>query len=297
MLLNLPASDRDLTAHDVLSIKAGRMVLPSTFKKLLADADAKRWCQARFKSSLLFEAYLHTVRREWLKERTDEIKFYKRILGHVGQFGSIFDIGANIGNKAEVFQHVAPRVYCLEPDRANASFLRQRFWKRPGVTVIENAVSDRPGTLTLSSFEGYSALNTVSSKWLDVLAQDRFGVALKPSASREVPATTLDELIDTHGVPVYVKIDVEGHELSALHGLSRPVPFLSFEVNLPEFRAESLECVARLASLRQNTRFNYVVSQRAVRLEMDEWLPAAEFSQWLGQAAHSSFEVFATTVA
>jgi FkbM family methyltransferase len=41
--------------------------------------------------------------------------------------------------------------------------------------------------------------------------------------------TTLDELIGKHGVPVFIKIDVEGFEEAVLQGLSQPVRALSFE--------------------------------------------------------------------
>jgi FkbM family methyltransferase len=276
----------------------------NTFKGLARETNVSRWCQARLKSSVLFEAYLHTIRREWLRQRTDEIQFFKQLLGSVGPYASIFDVGANVGNKAEVFQNVAPRVYCVEPDVANVAFLRQRFWNKPNVTVLENAVSDRPGPLTLCRFQGKSSLNTVSRKWVDILADARFGAAIKPCALRQVAATTLDQLIDTHGLPVYAKIDVEGHELAVLRGLSRPIPFLSFEVNLPEFRDESLASIKHLVSLQPNTRFNYVVSARAVRLEMDQWLPAAEFARWLESTAQGvpavvandcSLEIFAAS--
>ncbi len=56
-----------------------------------------------------------------------------------------------------------------------------------------------------------------------------------------------------------MKIDVEGLEPSVIRGLRRPVPYLSFEVNLPEFRPEGLECVELLRTLTPTGAFNYAV--------------------------------------
>src|SRR4029453_18235955 len=101
---------------------------------------------------------------------------------------------------------------------------------------------------TLWIDEPGSAKNSLSRKWVETLKGDeaRFGHRLEFARQKKVQTTTLDELTISYGLPFFVKIDVEGYEPSVLRGMKRPVPFLSFEVNFPEFRAEGFECVELL---------------------------------------------------
>jgi hypothetical protein len=69
------------------------------------------------------------------------------------------------------------------------------------------------------------------------------------------------------------------------------VPYLSFEVNLPEFRPEGLECVKLLGCLATDGKFNYAVDCRN-GLVLREWLDASEFSRVLSECTDESIEVF-----
>ena len=141
-----------------------------------------------------------------------------------------------------------------------------------------------------------SAVNTLSPKWAESLKKGKEAFpyehcGLEFSQMKVVETTTIDELIRQHGVPFFVKIDVEGLELSALRGMQRPVPYLSFEVNLPEFRDEGLECIRVLAHLAPTGRFNYILDC-IHGLTLMEWVPADEFADVLKDCGERSIEVF-----
>ena len=172
----------------------------------------------------------------------------------------IFDIGANGGSKAIIFSYLADQIISVEPSPGAVQILRQRFERRPNVVVVESGVGAQAGAAEFYMFDDADACNTFSLKWKDSLSAS---AAAEIRSQKDVKKTidvsivTLDKLIGRYGVPDYIKIDVEGYELNVIKGLSTSVPIVSFECNLPEFEAETIECISRLTRLLSGARFNY----------------------------------------
>jgi hypothetical protein len=100
-------------------------------------------------------------------------------------------------------------------------------------------------------------------------------------AEETVEVTTLDALIAAHGLPRFVKIDVEGHEAEVLAGLAQPVPWVAFEY-LPAAPETAAACIARLAALGPY-EFNLVPGE-ARRFALDPWRDAAAIAPALAEA-------------
>jgi len=251
----------------------------------------------RLKASHIYDAYWWLVDRRIIDNKRAEISFYREALEEFREGYFIFDIGANQGSKTECFLKLGARVVAVEPDPSNQEILREKFTKlnRAGnrVDVVCKAVSYKIGVDTMWVDAPGSAKNTLSEKWVQTLKADeqRFGARLEFGQKREIATTTLDQLIETYGAPFFVKIDVEGFEVNVLRGLSVPVPYLSFEVNLPEFKTEGLDCINLLDALSHDGKFNYVVDC-ADGFVLKEWLRASEMSRVLEQCPESSIEVF-----
>jgi hypothetical protein len=120
----------------------------------------------------------------------------------------------------------------------------QRRYRSKRLAVEECAIGAEPGTATLH-LGAYDEHSTLSDDWKG-LVPDRW------TGSIEVPVRTLDQLIAQHGVPDFVKIDVEGYELQVLQGLSTQVPALSFEFrsDMTSLAADCMEAIQGLGEYR-----------------------------------------------
>jgi FkbM family methyltransferase len=251
----------------------------------------------RLKESCVFDFYWRIVGRSVIDGRQREIEFYRELLKGYRKRMLIYDIGANHGAKTSIFLRLGAHVVSVEPDPESLNTLTQKFLKyrlrsKP-VRIIGKAVSDKASRVTMFIDEPGSAKNTLSPKWVDILRHDagRFGKKIDFVDSKKVETVTLQDLIVEHGTPLFIKIDVEGHEPAVLRGLHTPVPYLSYEVNLPEFISEGLECVKILGRLDPSGKFNYAIDCRS-GLELDCWLGERDFCIELLKCKCSSIEVF-----
>ncbi|MGE0704977.1 MAG: FkbM family methyltransferase [Vicinamibacterales bacterium] len=251
----------------------------------------------RLRASPLYDLYWSVVDRRFIDERAGQLRFYRQLLHGLGPSDLIFDIGANQGVKTDIFLRLGARVVAVDPDRTSTAILEEKFRRlrlRPNrVVVVPKAVADRETVTTMWVDSPGCTMNTLSAKWVDTLREDtaRFGTRLQFGQTQAIETTTLDRLAEVHGAPFFIKIDVEGFEIAVLRGLTKAVPYLSFEVNLPEFRTEGLACVERLASIAREGQFNYAIDLRR-GLELRRWLPPRAFSHVLEHCGHSSVEVF-----
>ena len=250
----------------------------------------------RLKASALYDIYWQLIDRQVIDKRRCEVAFYRELLIGLKPGDVIFDVGANHGQKTDIFLRLGAQVVAIEPDETNQAALRQKFHnfrilKRP-VAIVEKAVSDTCSPTTMWINAPGSAKNTLSHKWAESLTIDasRFGTRLEFATQKQVETITLEELFAKHGTPLFVKIDVEGYEFHVLRGLRHPVPYLSFEVNLPDFLPERLECVQLLGRLAANGKFNYAVDCGR-GLALGQWLEVQTFSNALRSCSEPSIEV------
>ena len=159
----------------------------------------------------------------------------------------VFDVGANIGMWTDVLRGFGCRVVALEPNSDCVARLRRRFGDDGQVHVVAAAISDTAGDVDLF-VAGLSEHSTTSRRWIDDMVARAGFDADYWRRTETVHAVTLDQLIGEFGEPDYLKLDVEGSELAALRGLSRPIRLVSFETH-GATEKDGHACFERLSEL------------------------------------------------
>jgi FkbM family methyltransferase len=153
---------------------------------------------------------------------------------HIRPDAVCLDVGANIGLYSLGLSHLAPqgKVYAFEPSPSAYGHLQSNLATN-GATNVDAchlAVSDSVGTVRFHDFSFFSA-GSFSSDEGSLLSSESYG-----SQSFEAATTTLDDFVADHGLDRvdFVKVDVEGAEMSVLAGAEkmlatyRPATVLEF---------------------------------------------------------------------
>lgn len=205
-------------------------------------------------------------------------RFYRRF---VPAGGLAFDIGAHTGNRLAAFLALGARVVAVEPQPVLAARLVRRFGADARVTLVAGALGDAPGTARLLASPRTPTVATLSDDFVARAGASATFQGVHWAPGPEVAVTTLDALIAAHGVPDFVKIDVEGFELAVLRGLSQPLPALSFEC-VPAVRDVAMGCIDRLEALAGPGRYRYGFSPgERLRLRQPQGVAADAMRSWL----------------
>jgi FkbM family methyltransferase len=197
----------------------------------------------------------------------------------------VFDVGAHVGDRIACFRRLDARVVAVEPQPALVRVLRILYGRDRAVTIEPVALGETDGSADLMLNIDNPTVSTVSDEFV-AAARGAPGWAEQAWTRHvTVPMTTLDALIGRHGLPSFIKIDVEGYELQALAGLTRPVAALSFEFTTIQ-RGVALAALERCVTL-GFTGFDAALGESQTMV-YGGWRPADEIRAWLQALSHDA---------
>ena len=161
-----------------------------------------------------------------------------------------FDVGANVGVYSVLLSRLcgpSGRVWAFEP--VNETYWRLRetlaLNRCDNVFPVEKAVCDKDGTVQMNLFEPQNAeWNSLGMPSMNGAS----GTRISPNRSVDVAAVTLDKFCQSEGIERvhFMKVDVEGFELSVFNGAERllrehRVDFLCFEISREPLKGAGIQ--------------------------------------------------------
>lgn len=187
-----------------------------------------------------------------------------------------FDIGAHTGNRSEVWLKMGAKVIAIEPQPVFVKLISKKTGNHPNLILLQQAVGEFPGSEMLYISHRHPAISTLSTDWIQTMKD--FDPSVKYESPVETVVTTLDALIEKHGIPAFCKIDVEGYEEKILKGLSVALPALSFEF-FPTTPLRTVACIKLLEKF-GNYRYNWSFIE-TFRFNSEKWLTGEEMAAFM----------------
>lgn len=196
-----------------------------------------------------------------------------------------FDVGTHVGDRTASFRRLGARVVAVEPQPRLARALRLMFRRDPGVTLVAVLVGAAPGEAVLRLNTANPTVATASADFIAAADGAAGWEGQRWDAEVVRPVTTLDELAMRHGLPAFVKIDVEGFEAAVLRGLTRPPRALSFEFTTIQ-RGVARECLGLLDALGYRA-FNACLGE-SMAFAHRRPVGAAAMADWIDALPHAA---------
>ena len=129
----------------------------------------------------------------------------------------IYDVGMHKGEDSEFYIKKGFRVVAIEANSALCMECEKRFSKEvqsAQLVIVNKAIAEAAGKIDFYIIEGRSVWGTADKNWM--IRNERLGFR---SYLTTVTAVTISDILREHGVPYYMKIDIEGFDHLCIAGL------------------------------------------------------------------------------
>lgn len=218
---------------------------------------------------------------EWSDDDQKRFDFYRQF---VTSGDIVFDVGANLGNRAKSFYRLGAVVVAVEPQATCADFLHDVFRDKANFHLIRKALGASVGQAEMLISSAHT-ISSLSPGWVRAVKESGRFTHYDWNRMETVTIETLDNLVAEYGCPAFVKIDVEGFEEQVVSGLSVPVGALSMEFT-PEFMESTLKCVEHLCAI-GDYQFQISLGE-SMEFALPQWVTAGEITRALAAVPQTS---------
>ena len=161
----------------------------------------------------------------------------------------IYDAGMHQGKDTDFYLKKGFRVIAIEASTSHVSVAQQQFRTQIAdgkLTIVPAAVAPTAGRIQFYLNLDKDDWGTISPDF--AARNEHLGIR---SQMVEVDAVTMQSILERHGIPYYLKIDIEGADtlcLEALHQFSERPRFVSIEIDLTSF-ADGFDSLVHLWNL------------------------------------------------
>jgi FkbM family methyltransferase len=215
-------------------------------------------------------------------EANGELRFMRERLPHCG---TVFDVGANVGDWARLALQVNPRarLYCFEPSAFTFAKLTANAFPA-NVSCHNLGFGPEAGAATLHVFDEGSGMNSIYPR---TGLEDGWNIA-PPSKTETIRIDTLDAFCAAQAIDRvdFLKMDVEGHELGVLNGAAglfgrRAIGAVQFEYGGCNIDSRTF--------MKDFFEFFQVRGYTLHKIYPDRLLPVARYDQRLDNFQHQNW--------
>ena len=156
----------------------------------------------------------------------------------------IIDVGCGTGEWIKANYNKDDTFIGIEADEAPYKIAKEYFKDCDNVTIINLLVSHAVGYVDFF-ISDTSPISTAELKWIH---KSRHSHVANWNKFTRVQSITLNDIVAKYGRPYHVKIDVEGHELKVIMGLTVKIGLISFEW-VEEFKEDAILAVKHLKKI------------------------------------------------
>lgn len=228
--------------------------------------------------------YNNKFNKDVIKHKKKMLKFYS---GIIKKNDLVFDVGANMGKRTEVFLELGGKVVAIEPQDLCFKVLRSRFKKNKKLKIMKKGLASKEGKTEINICLNAPELSSISDKHVK---DSRHSIKNNWTKKSTIKLTTLDKLIEKFGIPKFCKIDVEGFEIEVLKGLNKRIPFLCFEIS-KEFLSDTKKCIDLIQKLQPKSKYN-VVFGSTQKYHSKKWLSKPELIKIIKKEKYTSGYIY-----